>query len=145
MVAVAVVVVAAIAVGGFLLQDWFSGRKTRDVPLPATNASAEEVLQTYLDALNAHDCDTATALATESARQQVESWCHHVSSLEHVQVRPASVDAAANQTGFAVTFDLDWRLFRGDGSMDEGPTIWGYFLTRDSASGPWRISDQGMG
>lgn len=119
-IAVAAVVLAAVTVGGFLLNDWISGRKTRDVALPAANVTATEVLRSYFDALNAHDCDTATALATQSARQQVESWCRDLSSLEDIQVRPSAADAGADQVGIAVSFDLDWRLFHSDGSLEEG-------------------------
>ena len=42
-----------------------------------------------------------------------------------------------------VTFDLNWRPFHSDGSMDEGATAWGYLLVRESARAPWRIFDQG--
>ena len=44
-----------------------------------------------------------------------------------------------------VTFTLDWRLFHGDGSLEEGPTTWGYLLERTSAREPWRIFEQGTG
>lgn len=44
-----------------------------------------------------------------------------------------------------VDFDLDWRLFHNDGSMDEGATTWGYLLVRESPDAPWRIFSQGVG
>jgi hypothetical protein len=43
-----------------------------------------------------------------------------------------------------VTFNAEWRWFRNDGSVEEGPTTWGYFLVRDSEDKPWRIFDQGV-
>ncbi len=128
-------------------------RQTGDVAVPPRDASPEQVVSAYLDALNGHDCDTAEALMTTTAADHARSWCHDVASLEgvdvqgHVTERPEwSGHVAPDEVvRVAVTFDLSWRLLRNDGSMNEGPTTWGYLLARDSASSPWRIFDQGVG
>ena len=128
-------------------------RQTADIALPAPDATQELVVATYLDALNAHDCDTAEALMTEGAEHQARSWCEDVASLGDVGVLAHSRELP-EWSGHAgtdevvrvpVTFDLSWRPLHDDGSMDEGATSWGYLLMRDSEDSPWRIADQGVG
>lgn len=141
------VLVVATAVAYLLLPP----RQTADVTLPPPDATPEQVVTAYLNALNAHDCDTAEAVSTEDAKESATSWCHHVDSLtavtvgRHVQERPewTGHSPADEIVNVPVTFDLTWRPFRSDGSMDEGVTTWGYLLVRESASRSWRIFDQG--
>ncbi len=143
--------VSAIAVGaGALL---LPPRQTGDVAVPPGDATPEQVVAAYLDALNAHDCDTAEALTTAGAGDQATSWCEDVARLTDLDVGDhhleppehsgrSALDEVAN---VPVTFDLSWRLLHDDGSMDEGATTWSYLLVRDADSSPWRIVDQGMG
>ena len=145
---VAAVLVAATA--AYLL---LPPRQTGDVAVPPRDASPEQVVAAYLDAVNAHDCDTAEALMTADAEDRATSWCEDVASLEDVDIhdhfteRPKDSGHSAPEevANVPVTFDLNWRLFHNDGSMDEGATSWGYLLVRDSADSPWRIFDQGTG
>ena len=61
-------------------------RQTSDVARPALDATPEQVVTAYLDALDAHDCDTAEAMMTESAEDSATSWCKDVASLTDVVV-----------------------------------------------------------
>lgn len=128
-------------------------RQTSDVAVPPPGATPQRVVAAYLKALNAHDCDTAEALTTQSAKDSAMSWCTDVASLSGVRVRDHFAErpewsggsASEQVSDVPVTFDLNWRLFHNDGSMDEGATTWGYLLVRDAADSPWRIFDQGTG
>ncbi|WP_084128515.1 hypothetical protein [Demequina sp. NBRC 110055] len=123
------------------------------VAMPADGTGAAEVVATYLAALNAHDCDTAAALAAESFASIAREWCGDVASLGDIRVGDG-VDEDPSWTGLPArsdvvsvpaTFDLDWLWLRSDGSMPEGATAWGYRLTRSAPEAPWRITDNGLG
>ena len=128
-------------------------RQTSSVSVPAPDATPEQVVTAYLEALNAHDCDTAVAVMTEEARASAESWCEDVASLTgvivrgHVTERPQDSGHSTPEevANVPVSFHLSWRPFHNDGSMDEGATTWSYLLVRDSADSPWRLFDQGTG
>lgn len=145
-----VLVLAVAATVAYLL---LPPRKTADVAVPAPDATPEQVVTAYLDALNAHDCDAAQAVTTGGARDSAKSWCQDVTGLTDVDVRDHFAERprwsghspSAEVANVPVTFDLDWRPFHSDGSMDEGATTWGYLLVRQSAGSPWRIFDQGTG
>jgi hypothetical protein len=147
-VAAAVLVLVAVA-AYFLLPP----RQTDQVAVPANDATPEQVVTAYLDALNVHDCGTAAAVMTREARQSAETWCHQVASLSNVDVHDHVTEppedsghsAPEEVADVLVTFDLRWRLFHDDGSMPQGATSWGYLLVRDSRTSPWRIFDQGVG
>lgn len=51
-------------------------RPQRTVAMPPDDASPREVVAAFLDALDAHDCDTATSLATARARDSAASAGH---------------------------------------------------------------------
>ncbi|WP_062201441.1 hypothetical protein [Demequina salsinemoris] len=126
---------------------------TQSVAMPADDASAEAVVQAYLEALNGHDCDTAAALADADFASTALQWCDAVAGLDDIDVSQATEEdpfwsglpSDVETVSVAVEFDLDWRLFHDDGSMPEGHTVWGYLLSRDSADAPWRIYDNGLG
>ncbi|WP_395696278.1 DUF4829 domain-containing protein [Nocardioides sp.] len=128
-------------------------RQTGDVAVPAPSASPDQVVTVYLDAVNAHDCDTARAVMTEGAEDGATSWCEDVASLtdvdvsDHVMERPQDSGHSAPEevANVPVSFDLNWRPFHDDVSMPEGATTWGFLLVRESADSPWRIFDQGTG
>jgi hypothetical protein len=147
---VGVVVLIVVGVLAYLL---LPPRQSEDIAVPANNASPEQVVTAYLDALNAHDCDTAEAVMTIDAKDSAKLWCDKVASLTDVDVRDHFTErpkdsghsAPEEVANVPVNFDLNWRLFHNDGSMDEGATTWGYLLVRDSPDSPWRIFDQGTG
>lgn len=146
-VASVLVLVAAATVAYLLLPP----RQTGDVAVPAPHATPEQVVTAYLDALKAHDCDTAEAVMAEGAKDK--SWCEKVATLTGVDVKHHVMEppeysgrtAPEEVANVPVAFNVNWRPLRNDNSMDEGPTTWGYLLVRDSASSPWRIVDQGTG
>ena len=145
---VLVLVVAAIVT--YLL---LPPRQTGDVSAPGSDATPQQVETAYLDALNSHDCDTAEAMTTEDAKESAKSWCEDVAKLtdvgvqDHLTERPKDSGHSypAEVANVPVAFNLTWRHFHNDGSMDEGTTTWGYLLVRHSADSPWRIFDQGTG
>jgi hypothetical protein len=128
-------------------------RQTGDVVVPRANATPKQVVTAYLDALNAHDCDTAEAVMTDGAKGEATSWCEDVASLTDVDVsdysreRPEWSGHSGREqvTNVPVAFNLNWRPFHNDGSMDEGATVWGYLLVRARPGSPWRIFSQGTG
>jgi hypothetical protein len=147
---VAMYVVAVAATAAYLL---LPAQQTAHIAVPPRDASPGQVVAAYLAALNAHDCGTAEALMTADAEGRAKSWCEDVASLKSIDVadhftepqKDPSRSASREVANVPVTFNLSWRLFHNDGSMAEGPTMWGYRLVRESADSPWRISDQGTG
>ena len=123
---------------------WLTGRQTAHVALPPDTASPRTVVAAYLRALDAHDCRTAVQLRSPrgDSRQLGRLWCRDVQHLRHVRIEQRA-EIQGRMSGVAVSFDLAWRPFHDDGSMDEGPTQWGYELLRASRSAPWRITDEG--
>lgn len=121
----------------------------RHVAVPPAPATPRQVVAAFTEALDAHDCATARRLSVDPS--SADKWCHDVLALRHVRVQdPVPEPQWAGHQGqqvmnVPVTFDLRWRLFHDDGSMPQGPTLWGYLLVRDSAGHPWRIADQGTG
>lgn len=128
-------------------------RQSEQVAVPAAQATPENVIRTYIRALDAHDCVTAEALVTDDMRSGAKSWCRNVAHLSRVDINRHVVEQLQDSgrsvheevANVPVTFDLDWRLFHNDASMDEGRTVWGFLLVRDSTSAPWRVFDQGTG
>lgn len=124
---VGVVVLIVVGVVAYLL---LPPRQSDDVAVPANDTTPEQVVTAYLDALNAHDCDTAEAVMTSDAQDSATMWCSKVASLTDVDVRDHFTErpedsghsAPEEVVNVPVTFDLDWRLFHNDGSMDEGTT-----------------------
>ena len=116
--------------------------------MPAADASPQLVVRTYLAALDVHDCDTADALWTGRNREEAALWCDNVADISHVRTSAPAAGAAGHlrlDTYVPTNFDLNWRLFHDDGSMEQGPTSWGYDLQRASPDAPWRITGQGVG
>jgi hypothetical protein len=146
--AVAVGAVAVIAGPGRVL----ALVPARDVPVPAADAEPQHVVRSYLDALDAHDLDTASTLLTPDYRQQVErtggNWFANLRSVRDVRVSAAE-DA---RDGYGVgshyphavrvpaTFTV--RLFF-DQPTGDGPLNWSFVLVRESVTEPWRIHDGG--
>ena len=127
-------------------------RQTRDVPVPPDSATAEQVVQAYVDAVNAHDRSTVHALlATDGSMtdRAVDAW----RAMRNVRLLGTSIRTLADPAGpryaegvnVGVDFDLDCRWGHGDVSQPSGPTAWGYVLGRNTPDDPWRIVDQGAG
>jgi hypothetical protein len=139
-----------------VLAAWYvlrSPDQTEDVATPEADATPEQVVRLYIDALNAHHCDTAEAVATAAFKSVADGWCEDIAHLRHVQVHKHVMENP-KWSGFpaggheqvanvVVCFDVDWRLFHSDGTLDQGPNGWGHGLIRASPDQPWRILDQG--
>ncbi len=144
-------VATAIVAGGAL---WLllPPRQTHAVTVPADDATPEQVVASYVEALEAHDCGTAELLTTRAATHLATSWCQKVARLSRVEIGASMPERAEwsersakdEVVSVPVRFDLDWRWLHDDGSMPEGETIWGYRLVRESPGGPWRIFDNGV-
>lgn len=114
----------------------------RDVAMPAQNASPQEIVAAYIDALDAHDCDTAEALWL-SDKDTPRTWCSDFSSAQMLGQATALFHESPRRIHFEVTLRIRWRPFKDDGTFGDDPFLWGYTLTRDSR-GAWRIVDNGM-
>ncbi len=133
---------------------WWGDAPRRDVEAPPPSASPRQVVATYLEALDAHDFETAGQLLAPGFREHAEeTWFDDVDTVTDVEVgRPFQENPkwSGNPPGVEVmnvpvTFDVQWRWLHNDGSMEEGRTEWGYLLERSGPSAPWRIFDDGSG
>jgi len=136
-----VVLAAVLAVAGLLTWAAFATGlvvvKKRDVPIPPASATPQQVVQAYVDALDAHDCATAEALAPGEGGR----WCHATRSGRVTDLSAPFKDGRRIDIG--VTLSVSWRLFHNDHSIYGSTFAWGYILSRTTAG--WRIVDQGTG
>ncbi|QCC76649.1 hypothetical protein [Nocardioides daphniae] len=65
-----VVVLVGVALAGWWV---LTPHQDRSVAMPADDAAPERVVEVYVDALDAGDCDTALALHDPASRDS--SWC----------------------------------------------------------------------
>lgn len=148
---VASVVAAVLLLGWLAYAEGLVVRQEGQVAVPPVGAGPRQVVKAFVAALDAHDCATARKLFVD--RRPADQWCGDVLSLKRLRMRTPFAEkpqwsghrSDQEVMDVGVTFDLRWRLFHNDGSMEEGPTTWGYTLVRDSARQPWRIADQGTG
>ena len=110
------------------------------IAVPPDSATPEVVLDTYLRALVAGDCDSGRKLATATFRMGSGELCGstHVSAyrIDAGQAHP-SPDEIVFSTRLTTTGT-------DDGSIEPGEILWFYSLDRQP-SGPWRISGGGTG
>jgi hypothetical protein len=126
------------------------GGTHRSLALPPVNADPERVVTTYVAALNAHDLRTARALLTPAHERLVESgedsWFRNVRSVTHLHVNQPSIYRPHGHPPLlaivGVRFVLDQYKVE---SMENGPTVWGYMLERQSPNQRWLIYDEGLG
>lgn len=117
--------------------------------MPPVGASPEQVVQTYLEAMNAWDVDTINALVVRDhlRRSRFDSrWT--VSEIGVATATPESVSGgtAAEGWGQAVRVAVTFRTIHApDITIPEGEQMsWGYLLVRRGDTDPWRIIDQGV-
>lgn len=111
--------------------------RTADIAVPPADATAEEVVRAYLEAVDAHDCGTALELTAPSFAATTESMCRDAASLTITGLVTVGTGAVH------ASFDVDWRLFAEDVSIPEGGFGWAYSLDRGEDG--WRIEDAGNG
>ena len=110
--------------------------------MPPQDAAPEPVVQTYLDALDAHDCATANALFPTGNHDE----CRNVNTIRNVKlhVPTKAPSPEALRTSVGADSQLRWRWIHTDPTLT-GSVIWGYFLTRKAPDSPWVITGEGVG
>lgn len=116
--------------------------KRRDVAMPAVGATPRQVVAAYIEALDAHDCDTATRLWLRD-EDTPQMWCSDVSRARIVGASHA-VHESKRRIDVSLTLHMRWRPFSNDGTIPGDPFGWSYILTQDG-KGAWRIIDNGEG
>ncbi len=117
------------------------------------STSPEDVVRTYLGALQEGDEAAAAALTTQPYSGR-DAWAADPPTIEDVEVSGAITQAAAGAHGAvgeshaqehaqAVLVPVTFELRGADTSMPDGPTAWGYILVRDGGTEAWRIADAG--
>lgn len=121
-------VAVALAVG---LVVWAAPRE--QVPVPGRDATPEQVVRAYIEAVNARDFDTADAI---DARTE-SHWGRFSRPMQTHAVRKVKSLHEGRAVHVVFTADFDG----GDGTVEDGP--WGYYLQRGS-DGRWHITDAGV-
>ena len=116
--------------------------KRRDVAMPPVSAIPQQVVATYVEALDAHDCDAAEELWL-SDKADPEMWCSEVSRARIVGASDASHESE-RRIDVSLTLNVRWRPFQKDGTISGDPFSWTYILTQDRR-GAWKIVDNGQG
>jgi hypothetical protein len=119
-----------------------------DLDVTVTAASSpEDVVRGYIAALQKHDAPAAKVLTT--APDQDDAWTADPPTISHVKISAAVPEgtkgSAAEGHQQAVDVPVTFDIKGGDGSMEDGSTVWGFLLVRDSTAGGWKIADQGVG
>lgn len=104
-----------------------------DVPDPGPEATAEDVVRAYVDAVNARDFDTANAIDARDG-QDYGRFSRPMLTHDFELVKTTGDDTRAHVL-FTASFE------GGDGTIEDGP--WGYVLERND-KGLWRIIDAGV-
>ena len=102
---------------------------TTRIPMPPDDATPRQVIDVYLRALAATDCETARALGSDHL-------CGIVTGATVTEELPPVDETMRYLTTIVVS--------GGDGSLPDGPNPWTYELSRGSG-GQWRIVNEGMG
>lgn len=124
--------------------------QTREVPMPAEDASPHEVVVAFLDALDARDCGTARAIVVDGS-SRADTWCSEVGSVEDVSFSGAGdsqiVGPYPQHARVAVDFTVHWQPFNGGHFIGSETHLvgWSYYLVRSAEREPWRIESEGKG
>lgn len=144
-------VLTALLIGGAAAWALAPARQTADIAMPADDASPEQVVTTYLEALAAHDCETAERLHLHGPTDCEALTSLRIRSVRLVLMEPptASRRYADREAALVRTrVDQTWRAFEWDAPPRvDGVEDLGYYLVRvgPDADGPWRIFDAGNG
>jgi hypothetical protein len=109
------------------------------VALPPDSAPPAVVLDAYLTAIQAGNCEGARALATPKFSDGTDSYCRGV----RVTGFGALVDPAQPNTS-EVEFSLEVKTSGGDQTVPDGWHTWFFSLVRQ-AGGAWRVDGGGDG
>ncbi|WP_284293008.1 DUF4829 domain-containing protein [Luteimicrobium album] len=129
-----------------------------DVALPPDDATPGQVVQAYLDAVNADDERVLRAVTTPGMFDEIqEAWLKHSlyglgsrSGYGHPTITNVLMgeDAAAGtdlDPDRAAMAAVSFEMQGGDATVGPGDVTWGIFLERADASSPWLVYDQGQG
>jgi hypothetical protein len=108
--------------------------------LPPDPVGPDVVLDTYLRALLAGDCDTGRKVATQSFAKGNGELCGDT-HVTRYRIDPGAARPSSDEIVFSthlITSGTD------DGSIESGEMMWFYSLTRQS-DGSWRIAGGGSG
>jgi hypothetical protein len=139
--AIALAVVVALAALAWAGHRYLTVQQTGEVSIPADDASPEEVVRAYVEAVDVRDCDTAEALNPD------DRLCGNVESVEvnrySSQLFEASSSPHRQRARVMFVADLEFRpyydLLGGD-ATEVGQGWRGYILDREGGEGPWRIA-----
>ena len=121
-------VAAALVVGAFV---WSAPRD--DLPVPGSDATPEQVVRAYIDAVNARDFDTANAIDARPG----EDLGRFSRPRQTHDVEMGKTVTEGTQAHVLFNADFDG----GDGTVEDG--LWGYYLQRGD-DGLWHITDAGV-
>jgi hypothetical protein len=124
----AVAVVTALVVGAFV---WSAPRQ--DVAVPGSEATPEQVVRAYIDAVNARDFDAANAIDARPG-EDLGRFSRPTQTHE-VEMGKTVTEGTKAHVLFTADFD------GGDGTVEDG--LWGYYLERGNDK-LWRITDAGV-
>lgn len=124
-----------------------TGCSREGIELPPPDATPEEVVRAYIDAVNARDCRSLKALSVPAVSTRVQ--CGDDVTLTNIRIGEAREDGCcgmsesfAQSRNVPVVFD---RRGVGMGTADQSDVAWAYILVRDDDDQPWRVVDQGVG
>ena len=109
------------------------------IVLPPDSAPPDVVLNAYLGALVAGDCDAASRRATPDYARQTAAFCGGV------RVKAFTVFSNPAILGDSeIEYGLDLTTSGGDETLPDGSHTWFYSLAR-RPGGPWRVEGGGGG
>ncbi|MFW6773560.1 hypothetical protein ACOACO_04700 [Nocardioides sp. CPCC 205120] len=110
---------------------WIVTSPLDDVPLPGPDATPEEVVAAYAEAISARDFATSNAIAPHDDHDRF-------SRAGGIDIQEFH-ETVGTPTRPWVFFSADFS--GGDGTLEDG--VWGYFLERGD-DGRWQIVDAGV-
>lgn len=120
------------------------------VPVPAATASAQTVLATEIEAMNAHDMATVCALTEPGSHAADGCGKDQTISVRVLHMgSPTAVDQQVapgiDPTTVDIGVSLDWRLRSPDTGVDDGVDVQFFDLARTGPQKAWRITGVGTG
>lgn len=120
------------------------------VAMPPLDAGPEQVVRAYLEAEQAHDCQTSQSLRTATMQPPMEPGkCHFLNLTEFRIIRSRPDRSGRYQHEHPQHDRIYVELVVGRGAEDHGfhrgVNPWSFYLERGARGAPWRIFAQGMG
>lgn len=147
LVAAAVVIIAATAVTIGVLSPESdppavapSQTTEQSITLPTVDASPADVLDAYLAAFKANDCDTAAELTTATFTKGNGELCGVVTIGSYTSATGPA--ATGNEMIYSITLQV--TTGSKDGTVPSGAVLWFYTL-HHQPNGSWRLTGGGSG